>query len=160
MRGFEFIVMVAVLLGAVAGCGRLESTTPEDTASTTGIEPADTDAPAPVAGFTAAPVAMADPPAADVRASRVVFLDLEECCDCTRTRTDASWAALSEVLAGRPDLPVERVHMDTEAAEAQAYMDLRPVMVPPGIYVMNGDGGLIEMLQGEVAAESLRALLD
>ncbi len=91
--------------------------------------------------------------------ARIVFVDQEECCACTRDRTDATWAALQGALETSPKVPVQRIHSDTEAGAAGPYLALRPMMVVPGLYFLDADGQLIEMLQGELTAEAIGALL-
>jgi len=109
-------------------------------------------------GLAACGGAKADAPAESTTAAevaRIVFIDQEECCECTRERTDATWAALSQALETSATVPVERIHSDSQKTEAQPYLDMRPMMVVPGIYFLDADGGLIEMLQGEQTAEQI-----
>jgi hypothetical protein len=91
--------------------------------------------------------------------SRIVFVDQVEACDCTRKRIQASWDALQAALAGRPGLPVERIHMDQQAEAAQIYLDLAPTMVTPGIYFMDARENLAEQLQGEITQAQIAAVL-
>jgi hypothetical protein len=125
-------------------------------------------APATRTGTPASPAA-ATPPAADPtgagavsapvsRVARIVFLAKENCCACTQRAQDASWAAIQEALGGAA-IPVERIHFDTQAEQAAPYRELRPMMAPPGIYFLDAAGGLVDMLQGEVTAEAVRAVL-
>jgi len=107
----------------------------------------------------AGPPATSSPGAPGVAVARIVFLDKESCCDCTRAAIDASWAALQEALAGRPDLPVERLHLDTQAALAEPYRSRRPMVAVPGIYLLDAAGNVVELLQGEVAAARIRAAM-
>ena len=97
--------------------------------------------------------------AASPAVAKIVFVDQEEACDCTRKRIDGTWAALQEALQDRPDLPVERIHGDTQEEAAKAYLDLRPLMVAPGVYFIDAEGGLIDQLQGELTSEQIAALL-
>jgi len=91
--------------------------------------------------------------------ARIVFIDQEEACDCTRKRIDGTWAALQEALQDHQDLPVERIHGDMQEAAAKVYLDQRPLMVAPGVYFLDADGGLIDQLQGELTAEQIAAFL-
>ena len=111
------------------------------------------------------------PPAAQVAANtatlgansapvaKIAFLDQETACDCTRKRIDASWAALQTALGTPSTLAVERVHVDTEAAKAEAYTMLKPLMVTPGIYFLDARDSVVEMLQGEVSAQQIASVL-
>lgn len=89
---------------------------------------------------------------------KVVFIDQENACDCTNKRIEGTWTALQSVL-GKPALPVERIHVDTEKAKAETYTMLRPLMVPPGIYFVDAGDAVVEMLQGEVTADQIAAVL-
>lgn len=113
---------------------------------------------------------MAGPPPADVAVSstssaptsaavaRIVFIDQQECCSCTRERIDATWAALQGALEDGPDLPVERIHGDTASDQASPFLEMSPMMVAPAVYFLSGDGALIEMLQGELTPEQIGAV--
>ena len=91
--------------------------------------------------------------------AKVVFVDQEEACACTRKRIDGTWAALQEALQDHQDLPVERIHGDTQEEQAKVYLDLRPLMVAPGVYFLDADGGLIDQLQGELTATQIAEML-
>ncbi len=109
--------------------------------------------------------AAAHPPAAAVKAApssklaRIVFIDKEKACDCTRSRVEQTWASLQAALGTPPALPVQRWHVDTQAAEASAYTGAKPLMVLPGIYFIDGQGSIVETLQGEVAAKEIEAVV-
>ena len=143
MKKVSFLLLV--LLGSVCcisiGCERAKTT------------PGQADA---LAG-SATPTLPAMPKKSKV--AKVVFIDKENCCDCTRKRIDASWAALQTALGGSAAIPIERIHVDTEAARAERYTLLKPLMVPPGIYFLNEREAVIEMLEGEIAEQQITSLL-
>ncbi len=91
--------------------------------------------------------------------TKVVFMDKENACTCTRKRTDDTWAALQAALGTPPKLPVERLHVDTQAEQAAPYTSAKPLMVPPGIYFVDGQQNVVELLQGEVSAAEVTAVL-
>ncbi len=97
--------------------------------------------------------------AADARVAKIVFVDQQDACSCTQERIDGTWAELEKALAAGGELPVERIHMDTQAPAAATYLDLRPIMVPPGLYFLDDAGELVEMLQGELTQAQIGALL-
>jgi len=111
-----------------------------------------------------APVA-ANPPASAVKSqpaskvAKIVFIDKEKACDCTRKRVEETWTALQSALGTPPALPVQRLHGDSQAAEAATYTNAKPLMVPPGIYFIDGQGAVVEMLQGEVEAKEIAAVV-
>jgi hypothetical protein len=93
------------------------------------------------------------------KVARVVFIDKENACDCTKKRIDGTWAALQTALGTTATLLVERIHLDTQASQAEAYTLLKPLMVPPGVYFVDARDSVIEMLQGEVTAEQIGTIL-
>lgn len=108
------------------------------------------------------PAAASTPAAAAAttrKVARIVFIDLEQCCACTRARIDKSWGELSAVVGFPPVPDVERIHMDSQADKAAPYKKLRPIMVPPAIYFLDAQGGLLQALQGEVTREQVRKIL-
>lgn len=111
--------------------------------------------PPPTATLPTAPVAAAIAP----KLAKIVFLDQETACDCTRKRIDGTWAALQAAVGQPASLQVERIHVDTQAAQAETYTLLKPLMVTPGVYFVDDHDGVLEMLQGEVRQEQIAAVL-
>jgi hypothetical protein len=110
------------------------------------------------AADVARPARVGNPqPAAKV--ARIVFLDKEHACACTRRTVEQTWAALKSALGASPSLPVQRLHLDTQTAEAAAYTTTKPLMALPGIYFVDGQGAVLDLLQGEVAAKEIEARL-
>ena len=114
--------------------------------------------PACAKGKGAPAAAMAATPATS-KVARVVFMDKEHACECTRKRVDDTWAELQTALGTPPKLPIERIHIDTQAAQAGPYTSAKPLMVPPGIYFVDQQQRVVELLQGEVKAEEITAVL-
>ena len=118
------------------------------------------DAPAPPAPAKVAPANAGTPsPSASTRVAKIVFVDQVEACECTKKRIADSWSALQEALAKAPGIQVERVHLDTEEAKADLYDGMRSLVVPPGIYFLDENEALVEMLQGEVTAGQIAAVM-
>ena len=107
----------------------------------------------------ARPVPAQSPGAAAAKVAKIAFLDKEHACDCTRKRVDDTWAALQRALGTPAKLPVERIHMDTESARASAYTQRKPLMVPPGVYFLDQDTTVLELLEGEITTEQIAAVL-
>jgi len=107
----------------------------------------------------AAAAAATSPAVTTSRVARVVFMDKENACKCTRKRVDDTWAALQTALGTPPKLPIERIHVDTQAAQAGPYTNAKPLIVPPGIYFMDQQQHLFELLQGEIKADEITAVL-
>ena len=99
------------------------------------------------------------PASAGASVARIVFVGQKDACQCARDRIDASWAALETVLERKPAVPVERIQEDVDAAKADEYAKLKTVIVVPGIYFLDEKGKLVELLQGEVNAEQVTAVL-
>lgn len=92
--------------------------------------------------------------------ARILFLDLQECCECTRNRIDTSWNALQAALSGDDGAPpVERIHMDTQSDRAAPWLETKPVMVAPGLYFLGRDDKLQSFLQGEVREDQVTDVL-
>jgi hypothetical protein len=108
----------------------------------------------PPAAVAATPV-----PTSTSKIARVVFMDKEHACQCTRKRVDDTWAALQAALGTPPKLPIERIHIDTQAAQAGPYVSEKPLVVPPGIYFVDRQQHVFELLQGEVKADEITAVL-
>lgn len=85
--------------------------------------------------------------------ARIVFIDEEQACECTRDRIFISWNALQAALGGGSSIAVERIHRDTQAERAERYRSLQPTVTVPGIYLLDDNGAVIELLQGEVTEE-------
>ncbi|MBW1878984.1 MAG: hypothetical protein JRJ84_11520 [Deltaproteobacteria bacterium] len=94
-----------------------------------------------------------------VAVQTVVFIGKKKACECTRARVDASWAALEAALEGQGP-PVERIDLDVDTVRTKELSALERFMAAPAIYFLNGDGGVVEMLQGEVTEEAFREVLD
>ena len=101
----------------------------------------------------------ADLKSAKVAVAKVVFVGRQDACDCTRKRVDDSLAALETALGDRQNIVVERLQEDVDQASVKRYQKMRTIMVLPAIYLLDGSGAPVEMLQGEVTVEQLRRAL-
>ena len=93
------------------------------------------------------------------RVSLIVFVGMDQACQCTRERIEKSWKALQEGLGSRADVQVRRIQWDVDEEEAEKYSALKPLVTLPGIYFLGADGKLVELLQGEVSAGQVAAVL-
>ena len=92
--------------------------------------------------------------------ARIVIIDQQDCCECTAKRQTDTRANLDSLLARSKQPPVvEVIHMDTEPDLAEAYTQMEPVMVSPGVYFFDGADSLILQLQGEVTVEQFEKVL-
>ena len=94
-----------------------------------------------------------------MKVTRIAFLDKEHACPCTRKRIDDTWAALQTALGTPASLPLERIHIDRQPAQAAALTAAKPLMVPPGIYFLDANNTVLSMLPGEVATDQIAAAL-
>ncbi|HUU03682.1 MAG TPA: hypothetical protein VM425_19760 [Myxococcota bacterium] len=90
--------------------------------------------------------------------ARIVFVGQKDACHCTHDRIDASWEALQAVL-DKVKIPVERIQWDVDRAAAERYTKLRSPMVLPGIYFLDDDDKLIELLQGKVTEKQITKII-
>jgi hypothetical protein len=91
--------------------------------------------------------------------ARIVFIGQEQACHCTRDRIDGSWTALQAALGEGSGIAVERLRRDTQADQVEEYRMLRPFVTVPAIYLLDEDGAIVELLQGEVTEEQVRTAL-
>jgi hypothetical protein len=131
-----------VALGALVACAALAGCSRETSAT---------------AKQPAAKAALKSPATAAAKIARIVFVDKEKCCKCTRERIDKSWKVVTDVLGFPPSIDVERLHMDSQADKAAPYIKQRAIMVPPALYFYDAKGTLVEVLQGELKPDKLRA---
>jgi hypothetical protein len=125
----------------------------------------------PISATASAPVPVAKTPAREAatktaqdlaapgKVARIVFIGKAKACDCTRKRVDDSFAALQGALADHKDIPVERLTVDIDEAKVAVYKKMRAIMALPAIYLLDGAGGLVEMLQGELSTKQLQAAI-
>jgi hypothetical protein len=109
--------------------------------------------------LTVPSAAVAAAPRLAAEVARVIFVDKEHACKCTQKRVDDGWAALEAALAEKQSATVERFHADTQPEAVEAYNELRAMMALPALYFVDAKGSLIELLQGEVTKEQIRAVL-
>jgi len=91
--------------------------------------------------------------------ARIVFVGQREACDCFKERIAKTWKALETALEGHKDLPVERLELDVDEAKVDPYEQMQALMTAPGVYLLDSEGKLVKMLQGELTAEQLRRAL-
>ncbi len=101
----------------------------------------------------------AAPEAVKGKVTQVIFIGQRDACDCTRNRIDASWKVVEKALAAKPDIKVRRLELDVDKAKAAEYDNMRSLMVPPGVYLLDQNGKLIDMLQGELKVEQVQRAL-
>jgi hypothetical protein len=97
--------------------------------------------------------------ASNAKVASIVFIDKEDACDCTRKRADDSWDNLAKAIADGATIPVQRIYIDTEKDRAAQYLEMKELMVIPGIYFLDEKGDLVAMLQGEQTTAKLAATL-
>jgi hypothetical protein len=93
------------------------------------------------------------------KVARIVFVGKEHACDCTRKKVETAQAALQKLLGNPAKIPVEMLLADTQEDKVQPYRLMRPMMALPAIYFIDGKGGLVEMLQGEITEAQVSRVL-
>jgi len=96
---------------------------------------------------------------AESKVARIVFVGQKQACDCTRNRIEATWNTLKNALKAKPELPVKRIQRDVDVEEMKKMARLKPLMVAPGIYFIDKQDGLVELLQGEVSKEQMEKVI-
>jgi len=92
-------------------------------------------------------------------AARLVFLDKETACDCTKAKIDSSWSAIQAALGSGNPMPVERIHADTEADKAAPLIAKRKIVSLPALYVLDDSGNVLDLFQGEMEENAVRRSL-
>ena len=118
-----------------------------------------TDKTPPVATSPASGTSVTRPAEGHGSVVKIIFIEQEQACKCTRDRIEKSWSALQAVLANVPGLTVERLAWDTQEKAVERYGAKRPLQVIPGLYFLKADGEIVDVLQGEVTAEQIQAVL-
>ena len=93
------------------------------------------------------------------KVTKIVFVDKEHACDCTRKTVEAGWAALQQALGTPAKLPVERLQIDTQPDKVAPYRAQKAIVALPAIYFLDGSSIVLELLQGEVTADAIATVL-
>jgi len=130
------LVVVVVALGAAVGCNQKAEAAggPEQSQ--------------PAQSANAAPKKSA--------VARLVFLDKAEACECTQKTINKGWTALQAALGSGNPLPVDRIHVDTQGDQAAPLLAQRKIVAVPALYVLDANGNVLEMLQGELEEAEVR----
>ena len=72
---------------------------------------------------------------------------------------ETAQAALQKLLGNPAKIPVETLLADTQEDQVEPYRQMRPMMALPAIYFIDGKGGLVEMLQGEITEAQVSKVL-
>ena len=94
------------------------------------------------------------------KVAKIVFVDKQNACDCTRKRIDTTWVAMQKALGTPASVPVERLYLDTQPEQVEPYFLMERLMVPPGIYLLDSGNGVIQLLQGEQTEQQIRRALE
>ncbi len=98
-------------------------------------------------------------PAASVEIARIVFIDKEHACACTREKIEASWRALKEALPPDHLIEIQTLHLDTQADLAAPFRRQRPLVAVPALYFLDDEDTIIDLLQGKLTAEQIGKVL-
>ena len=148
MRKTSATLILLLLFQLVLGCdAKQEPASPE------------TAAPQPAAGKATIVPSSGGAAVASSVVSRVVFVGQKDACPCTRERIAKTWPNVEKAVAGFKGVSIQKIQNDVEIEEADRYDNMRSVMVIPGIYFMDRNEKLIEMLQGEVTEAQITAVL-
>lgn len=105
------------------------------------------------------PAVEAPPPSRAAKLSKIVFVGKEHACDCTRKAVDAGWAALEKAVGTPAKVPIEKLYADTEAARVEPYRSQKAILALPAIYFVDGQGAVLDLLQGEVSESQVQPVL-
>jgi hypothetical protein len=145
------VFLIAVCIIVTGGAIRAE-TTASSPSSGPSTAPSVSTAP------SASPASLSGGPVQTSRL-RIVFVDKEVACACTRKAVDAGWKTLQSVVGPKPAVPIKRLFLDKQPAEVAVYRSKRPMVALPAIYVLDKSDKIVGMVQGEVKPEELKKLL-
>ena len=91
--------------------------------------------------------------------SRIVFIGKKNACDCTRSAIEATSRVIDARLGPSPSIVVERLEIDVDSDGVREYQKMRPMLALPALYFLDGEGRLVQMLQGEVSEAQLSSVL-
>ena len=146
MRRFSIFALL-VLSVTVTACENRKAEAAQESTSAAVVAPAGSLAPSPASNDSKTNVV------------KVVFVGKEHACDCTRKKVDTALAALQKVLGTPPKIPVEMLKADTEEEKVEPYRKQKPMMALPAIYFVDGNGTVVDLLQGEVTEAQVRKVL-
>jgi hypothetical protein len=92
--------------------------------------------------------------------TKIVFVDKEHACDCTRKKVATAQAALAQVLGTPAKIPVETMKADTESDKLEPYRRQKPMMAVPAIYFVDEKNTVLQLLQGELTAEQVARAIE
>ena len=98
-------------------------------------------------------------PGAQGAVQSIAFVDQEEACDCTHKRIDDTWAALQTAMKQSRQVPVQRIHRDTQPNDLAPLLAKRKIVTVPAVYLLDGSGEVIDLMQGELTDKELAAAL-
>lgn len=91
--------------------------------------------------------------------ARLAFLDKAEACECTQKTINKGWGSLQAVLGSGNPMPVDRIHVDTQADQAAPLLAQRKIIAVPALYLLDANGFVIDMLQGDIEESDVRKAL-
>lgn len=140
LRGPSYVLVVVVLaLGSAAGCNQKAE-------AAGGAEPSQ-------------PAQSANAATKKSPVARLAFLDKAEACECTQKAVNKGWGALQAALGSGNPMPVDRIHVDTQADQAAPLLAQRKIVAVPALYLLDANGFVIDMLQGDLQESDVRKAL-
>jgi hypothetical protein len=98
---------------------------------------------------------------AGTKTAKIVFLDRLDGNADAKARLDSAWVEVQTAIEDWPGIRVERIHVDAEPRQSSKFLAMRSVDTLPGLYFLDEDGKLIEMVQGrDVTMAMIREILN
>ncbi len=91
--------------------------------------------------------------------ARLAFIDKADACDCTRNSIGKGWSSLQTVLGTSNPMPVDRIHTNTQTDPAAPLLNQRKIVAVPAVYLLDANGFVIDVLQGDLQETDLRKAL-
>lgn len=94
------------------------------------------------------------------KVQEIVFIDLDDCCDCMRKDIEVSMDALMNVIGHDSGIEIIQIHYDKEMSKAATYLKDRPIFMVPVIIFLDDSGEVLDFIQGAVPENMLRKMFD
>jgi hypothetical protein len=103
-----------------------------------------------VGSASAAPIAASASAAARGSARRLVFIDQTHRCPCSADKVEAAWKMMQTFTKQRPTVPVDRLFADADSDRVAALRQEQAYSGLPAIYVLDPNGRVATLLQGDI----------
>lgn len=92
--------------------------------------------------------------------SKIIFVDKQNACKCTRAKTENAWNLLNESIKNNKSISLEKVFGDVEPQKIEPFKAQQSFFAYPAIYFLDSQNKVIKLLQGEIDEQSVKAVIN